>query len=179
MISPANRRPGVDAAGASCLHSDALGPAPLRPSVMRECVAMLVVSTLVGCRAPHAATCRAWSEDRQALANQTVSFEPASSTPSAEAKAKVAVVAYYMTTNPVVAVRIEGHGDGRGTDRQNYELGEKRAEALREELVGLGVDSARLDTRACGKKARNGHPHLSAPPTKWRCADFVLLIPPQ
>ena len=152
-------------------------PSWLFRSVMRECVAILVLSALVGCRAPHATACRAWSEDRPALANQTASFEPANSTLSAEAKAKVALVASYMTTNPVVAVRIEGHGDGRGTDRQNYELGDKRAEALREELVRLGVDSARLDTRACGKKARSDL-HLSAPPTKWRCADFVLLTPP-
>jgi outer membrane protein OmpA-like peptidoglycan-associated protein len=146
---------------------------------MRECVAILLASALVGCRAPNASSCGAWLEDRQPLASQAASFEPASSTLSAEAKAKVAVVAYYMTTNSVVAVRIEGHGDGRGTDRQNYDLGEKRAEALREELVRLGVDSARLDTRACGKKARNDHPHISAPPTKWQCADFVLLVPPQ
>jgi hypothetical protein len=158
---------------------DTLGPPCLSAFVMRECVAILVFSALVGCRAPHASSCRAWSEDRQPLANQAASFEPASSTLSAEAKAKLAAVAYYMTTNRIVAVRIEGHGDGQGTDRQNYELGEKRAEALREELVRLGVDSARLDTRACGKKARNDRPYLSAPPTKWRCADFVLLVPPQ
>jgi hypothetical protein len=149
---------GIPTNGALCL---------CRP-VMRECVLILALSALVGCSAPHAGSCRAWSEDRQSLASQTASFQPGSSTLNAEAKAKVAVVARYMTTNPVVAVRIEGHGDGRGTDTQNYELGERRAQALRAGLVQLGVDFTRLDTRAC-----------SAPPTKWRCADFVLLIPPQ
>lgn len=136
--------------------------------VMRRGVALLVLAALAGCRAPQATSCRAWSEDRQPLASQTVGFDPACSTLNAEAKAKVAVVAHYMTANPVVAVRIEGHGDGRGTDTQNYELGERRAQASRAELVQLGVESARLDTRAC-----------VTPRTKWQCADFVLLIPPQ
>jgi peptidoglycan-associated lipoprotein len=116
-----------------------------------------------------------WSEDRICLAEQTVYFPLGVSELSA--KAKVAVVACYMTTNPVVAVRIEGHGDDRGTEKRNYELGESRAEALREELVRLGVDSARLDTRACGKKVRRD-PDLSPAPMKWHCADFVVLVPP-
>ena len=147
---------------------------------MRECLLILILSALVGCRAPDVTACRAWSEDRHALADLTVGFAPADSSLSAEAKAKVRRVASYMTTttNAIVAVRIEGHGDGTGTDRRNYELGDRRAEAVRGELVRLGVDPVLLDTRACGKKARRD-PILSPPPIKWRCADFVLLIRPQ
>ncbi len=147
--------------------------------VMRECVLILALSALVGCTAPHAGTCRAWSEDRQSLAKQTTYFQPVNSTLSAEAKANVVAVAHYMETNPIVAVRIEGHGDGQGTDRQNYELGDRRAEALREELLQLRVDPARVDAIACGKKPRSDRAYVPGAPRKWCRAEFVVLLPPQ
>jgi outer membrane protein OmpA-like peptidoglycan-associated protein len=153
--------------------------APLTSAVMRECVLILALSALVGCSAPRAGSCRAWSENRQSLANQATYFQPANSTVSAEARASIAEVASYMRTNPSVAVRVEGHGDGRGTERQNYELGDRRAEALREELVRLGVDPARIDTVACGRSPQSDRAYVPGAPRKWHCAEFVVLLPPQ
>ena len=147
--------------------------------VMRECVLILAVAALVGCSAPRAGTCRAWSEDRQSLANQTTYFETANSTLSAEARSNVVAVAHYMEASPIVAVRIEGHGDGGGTDWYNYELGDRRAEALREELLQLRVDPARVDAIACGKKPRSDRAYVPGAPRKWCRAEFVVLLPPQ
>ena len=160
-----------------CQFGRAGPPASLSSAVMREYLLILSLSALMGCSAPHATASGVWSEDRQALAKQTTLFDPASSTLNAEARTNAAAVAHYMKTNTGVAVRIEGHGDGEGTEAQNLKLASGRAQALREELLREGVDAARVDTKACGKKVRKD-PYLSPAPRKCRCADFVLLVPP-
>jgi peptidoglycan-associated lipoprotein len=50
------------------------------------------------------------------------------------------------------AVTIEGHCDERGTREYNLALGERRANAVRNYLVALGVDGSRLQTISYGKE---------------------------
>ena len=48
--------------------------------------------------------------------------------------------------------RIEGHTDGKGSDAYNQALSERRADAVRRELVALhNVDAARLEALGFGK----------------------------
>ncbi len=48
--------------------------------------------------------------------------------------------------------RIEGHTDGKGSDAYNRALSERRADAVRRELVALhGVDAARIEALGFGK----------------------------
>jgi len=51
-----------------------------------------------------------------------------------------------------VRVTIEGHCDERGTREYNLALGARRANAVREYLVSLGVSSRRIDTISYGKE---------------------------
>ena len=51
-----------------------------------------------------------------------------------------------------VRVTIEGHCDERGTREYNLALGARRANAVREYLVSLGVSSRRMDTISYGKE---------------------------
>jgi peptidoglycan-associated lipoprotein len=51
-----------------------------------------------------------------------------------------------------VRVTIEGHCDERGTREYNLALGARRANAVKEYLVSLGVSSARMDTISYGKE---------------------------
>jgi peptidoglycan-associated lipoprotein len=50
----------------------------------------------------------------------------------------------WLSTHAEVQVEVEGHADLRGTNEYNLVLGEKRANAVQEYLVQLGVDPARL-----------------------------------
>jgi peptidoglycan-associated lipoprotein len=50
-------------------------------------------------------------------------------------------------------VRIEGHADERGTDTYNKELGQRRAEAVRDLLVSMGVHSSKIETVSLGEKS--------------------------
>ncbi len=56
-------------------------------------------------------------------------------------------------------VVIEGHTDERGSEEYNLSLGERRANAVKQYLVNLGVSGARLDTVSFGetKPAVQGH----------------------
>jgi len=60
--------------------------------------------------------------------------------------------AMWLKQNADVAVWIEGHADERGTREYNLALGERRANAIRDYLVALGIDQSRMKTRSYGKE---------------------------
>jgi peptidoglycan-associated lipoprotein len=59
--------------------------------------------------------------------------------------------AQFLNENPQYTIRVEGHCDERGTREYNLALGDRRANAVREALVSLGVDRGRLSTISYGK----------------------------
>ena len=50
-------------------------------------------------------------------------------------------------------VMVEGHADSRGTAEYNLALGERRAAAVRDYLVNLGIPAARITVVSKGKEA--------------------------
>ena len=72
---------------------------------------------------------------------------------------------------PTTKVMVEGHADTRGTAEYNLALGERRAAAVRDYLVSLGVAADRItivskgkeapfcseETEACWQQNRRGH----------------------
>jgi peptidoglycan-associated lipoprotein len=57
----------------------------------------------------------------------------------------------WFKANGNTKVRIEGNCDERGTVEYNLALGQKRADAARKYLAGLGIDAKLLDTISYGK----------------------------
>lgn len=60
--------------------------------------------------------------------------------------------AAWLQKYPGVRLSIEGHCDERGTREYNLALGARRAHAVKEYLISLGVTPARLDTISYGKE---------------------------
>ncbi|MBV9989912.1 MAG: peptidoglycan-associated lipoprotein Pal [Alphaproteobacteria bacterium] len=60
--------------------------------------------------------------------------------------------ASWLAKYPSVRVTIEGHCDERGTREYNLALGARRANAVKEYLVSLGVANGRLETISYGKE---------------------------
>ncbi len=58
----------------------------------------------------------------------------------------------WFKANANTKVRIEGNCDERGTVEYNLALGQKRADAAKNYLTGLGVDGKTLDTISYGKE---------------------------
>jgi len=67
--------------------------------------------------------------------------------------------ATWLKTYPGVTIVVEGHCDERGTREYNLALGERRAAAVANYLVALGVDPNRIQTISYGKErpAVDGH----------------------
>jgi peptidoglycan-associated lipoprotein len=60
--------------------------------------------------------------------------------------------AAWLQRYPQVRVTVEGHCDPRGTREYNLGLGARRANAVKDYLVSLGVPSSRVDTISYGKE---------------------------
>jgi peptidoglycan-associated lipoprotein len=60
--------------------------------------------------------------------------------------------AAWLQKYPQVRVTVQGNCDERGTREYNLALGARRANAVKEYLVSLGVSSARVDTISYGKE---------------------------
>jgi peptidoglycan-associated lipoprotein len=79
-----------------------------------------------------------------------VHFAFDSSILSPEAQKNLRNNADYLRNNPTARVVIEGHTDERGSAQYNLALGERRAKAVRDYLVMLGIDAQRLETVSYG-----------------------------
>jgi len=53
---------------------------------------------------------------------------------------------------PTTKVMVEGHADARGTSEYNMALGERRASAIRDYLVSLGIAAARVTIVSKGEE---------------------------
>jgi peptidoglycan-associated lipoprotein len=58
----------------------------------------------------------------------------------------------WIRVNPGILVKVEGHCDERGTGAYNLVLGEKRAKAVRNYLIELGVSANQLAVVSYGKE---------------------------
>jgi peptidoglycan-associated lipoprotein len=120
-----------------------------------------------------------WPEDASVFQADTVHFAYDSSAVRSSDHSKISSVADYLKAHPANAVKIEGHCDERGTEEYNRALGEHRALALREALVGMGIDSGRVDTISYGKDRPEDPGHNEAAWAKNRRGVFILLSPPK
>ncbi len=83
--------------------------------------------------------------------------------------------AEWLKANPKVKVRLEGHCDERGTAEYNLALGQKRAEAAKAFLEGLGIAAQRISAISYGKERPLDPGHDEAAWAKNRRADIVLV----
>ena len=140
---------------------------------MRNCPFIAAALILAGCATPVPPPYDpAWSRDSQRFREQAVSFDSRDSTLNEDARRKIGEVATYLRANPAAAVQIEGHAGDLGAEEANRELGEARAQAVREELVRSGIAAERIDTISYGQD------ELPVAKRYPPCAEFVLLTPP-
>jgi len=81
--------------------------------------------------------------------------------------------AEWLNADPQAKVRIEGNCDERGTSEYNLALGQKRAEAAKGFLKGLGISENRMETISYGEERPLDPGHDEAAWAKNRRVDFV------
>lgn len=86
-----------------------------------------------------------------------IQFGSGSSVVGPPARAMVAAQAQWLLANPAVAVRIEGHGDPGDTRDHALAMGARRAAAIRELYLLLGVPPGQVSIMSWGAE-RPGPP---------------------
>ena len=83
-------------------------------------------------------------------------------------------IATWLAQNQAAKLTIEGHCDERGTIEYNLALGEKRAEAVKNQLLKAGVNPDRIKTISYGKEAPVDPGHTEEAWAKNRRAHFKI-----
>ncbi len=91
-------------------------------------------------------------------------------------RSELQAVAEWMTKNSSAKVSVEGHCDERGTNEYNLALGDRRAKAVKDYLVSLGVASSRIETISYGEEKQVCTEQSEECWLKNRRAHLVILI---
>ena len=70
-----------------------------------------------------------------------------------ESMAEINRIKILMDENPKLKYEVQGHTDSTGTPESNQKLSEKRAKAIVDKLVELGIDKSRLTAVGKGQYA--------------------------
>ena len=117
-------------------------------------------------------------QDRDRFAGQTVYFDfDRSSVKPGEVSKVQEVATRFLAEDPRTDLLIEGHCDERGTEEYNRALGERRALALREMLVSLGVPADRIHTATFGEDRPAVPGHDESAWSMNRRGEFILVLP--
>lgn len=82
----------------------------------------------------------------------TVYFATNSSSLNSEAQAVLRAQAEWLKDNSALNITVEGHCDERASREYNLALGDRRANAVKSYLAGLGVQRGRIETISYGKE---------------------------
>jgi len=116
-----------------------------------------VAAAAMSVPAPREAPASAVQELRDNFAR--VHFDTDSATLDASTKAVLSANATIMQRHADLRLEVQGHCDERGTTDYNLALGQRRAKAVRDYLVGAGVAPSRVQTVSLGEERplANGH----------------------
>ncbi|MBE1236111.1 peptidoglycan-associated lipoprotein Pal [Phaeovibrio sulfidiphilus] len=91
-------------------------------------------------------------QEFQQVAGDTVLFGYDQSNLDETARATLQAQARWLTQYSQYGTVVEGHADERGTREYNLALGERRANAVRDYLIGQGIASNRIRVISYGKE---------------------------
>ncbi len=69
-----------------------------------------------------------------------------------ESVPELSLIADFLIKKPNIALLVEGHTDVVGSSEVNYALSLKRAESVKNYLIGKGIDAHRIKTKGYGEK---------------------------
>jgi peptidoglycan-associated lipoprotein len=86
------------------------------------------------------------------LSVRVIYFDLDSSNVRGDFRTAIEAHAAYLAANAEVAIRLEGHADERGSREYNLALGERRALAVRKQLVLLGASAGQVSAVSYGEE---------------------------
>ena len=107
------------------------------------------------------------------LSNDQVFFAFDESNLTSEGQATLNKVGDALKADAALKLTVEGHTDERGSTEYNLALGERRAQAVKNYLINLGIDGGRLSTVSLGEERPAMEGHDESAWAKNRRAVFV------
>jgi outer membrane protein OmpA-like peptidoglycan-associated protein len=80
-----------------------------------------------------------------------ITFDVAKSTIKPESMGTINSIYKLMTDNPDLKLEVGGHCDSDGEDAYNLKLSQDRADAVRNQLITMGIDASRLTAKGYGE----------------------------
>ena len=114
------------------------------------------------------------SDSSKAGALRTVFFAYDSSSLSGDARTALEGNVAFLKENTSVEIQVEGHCDERGGVQYNLALGERRAKAVRDYMVAMGISKSRVTTISFGKERPLAFGHDDSAWGQNRRANFVV-----
>lgn len=81
----------------------------------------------------------------------------------------------YLEKNPSVKLEIGGHTDSDGTDADNLKLSQQRADAVKNQLVSLGIKADRLIAKGYGESAPIDKNNSAEAKANNRRVEFIVI----
>lgn len=114
------------------------------------------------------------SDESTAGPLKSVFFAFDSSALSSSARETLEQNAQWLKLTDKVDIQVEGHCDERGGHQYNIALGERRARAIKEYLVALGVSESRVSIISYGKERPVSFGHDEGSWSQNRRGNFVI-----
>lgn len=115
------------------------------------------------------------SDSGKAGGLRTVYFGFNSSRVSSSTRDALTQNAEFLKENEDTQIQVEGHCDERGGVEYNLALGERRAQAVKQYLMTLGVAESRISTVSYGKERPVAFGHEEESWSQNRRANFVVV----
>ena len=109
-------------------------------------------ATATGIGDEGAASVNPLDDPQSPLYIRVIYFEYDSSEIRGEYRAAVEAHANYLANNPNTIINLEGHADERGSREYNLALGEKRAQAVKRQMVLLGASAGQIRVVSYGEE---------------------------
>jgi len=108
------------------------------------------------------------------LQSQPIYFDYDSALIKDSEMSKIQAAAKYLIENSALKCQLEGNCDERGSAEYNMSLGERRAQAVRANLIRFGLDSSKLYTKSYGEEKPVDAGHDESAWRKNRRVEFAL-----
>lgn len=117
----------------------------------------------------------AWISECQIKTAKPIYFQFNSDMIHIESESILQTIANLLRDEPALRIEIGAHSDGKGSKQFNLELTQKRADAVKNHLIGIGIDPYRLVARGFGEERPISHPPLMDGQRTNRRIEFIIL----
>ncbi len=106
---------------------------------------------------------------------RNIKFDVNKSTLKPESISTIKQIKDYLDKNPTVKLEIAGHTDSDGTDEANLKLSQERADAVKTQLISMGIQADRLTTKGYGESQPLDPKNTPEAKANNRRVEFILL----